>query len=228
MELNLATQKAIKRSLGKQSADLVEEGMLVGLGSGSTASCFIESLIVRCREGLKITAVASSKHSMELAQAGGIHVLDMDLVTQIDLTVDGADEVDKKNRLIKGGGGAHTREKILASTSRKVIIIVDESKMVDVLGRCGVPIEILPFGFNATIDKVQKLGMHGTLRKNHNGSFYITDNGNYLFDIQQPKLFPHPENIHEALINIPGVVETGFFFNLPIELLVGYSKDLGD
>lgn len=225
MELNLATQEVIKRNLGKYAASLVQEGMLVGLGTGSTAKCFIESLCERCRDGLKITAVSSSNRSAEMARAGGIEVIEMDSVTSIDLTVDGADEVDSKNRLIKGGGGALTREKILASTSQKVAIIVDEGKLVDVLGKFGVPIEVLPFGCNATVAKIQKLGYEGTMRKKPNGSLYVTDNGNYIYDIHRPKQFPHPENDHDSLINLPGVVETGFFFNLPVEVIVGYSTN---
>lgn len=224
MELNLMSQEAIKRNLGKHAASLVKDGMLVGLGTGSTAVFFIESLCERCRNGLKIKAVSSSKRSAELAKAGGIDVIEMDTVTSIDLTIDGADEVDKNNRLIKGGGGALTREKIVASTSKKVVIIVDESKLVDVLGKFGVPLEILPFGYKATETKIQKLGYEGTIRKTHDGSFYRTDNGNYIYDIHTPKQFSQPEEDHNALIQIPGLVETGFFFNLPIEVIVGYAN----
>lgn len=224
MELNLTTQEAIKRNLGKYAANLVKEGMLVGLGTGSTAVCFIESLSQRCQSGLNIKAVSSSKRSAEQAKAGGIDVIDMDTVTSIDLTVDGADEVDKNNRLIKGGGGALTREKIVASTSKKVVIIVDESKLVDILGKFGVPLEILPFGYKATEAKIQKFGYEGKRRKNRDGTVFVTDNGNYIYDIHTPKQFPKPEQAHDALIQIPGVVETGFFFNLPLEVIVGYSN----
>ncbi len=217
-------QKEIKKALGKKASMLIEKGMLVGLGTGSTAVCFIESLIERTKkEGLKIQTVSSSTRSMELARAGGLSVLEMDAITSIDLTVDGADEIDPKNRMIKGGGGAHVREKILASTSRQLVITIDESKLVTTLGAFGLPVEILRFGCQATIMKLRKLGFDGTLRKKEDGSFYITDNGNYIFDIQSPTQFPHPEEDDERIRKIPGVLDTGFFFNLATKVLVGYA-----
>lgn len=215
-------QAEIKKLLGKEAASLVEDGMLVGLGSGSTSECFIESLSVRCKSGLKIKAVSSSIRSLDLAKKGGIPTLDMDNVTTIDLTVDGADEVDPQMRLIKGGGGAHVREKILASASKKMVVIVDESKLVSTLGKCGLPVEILPFGFHATIAKLHRLGFDGKIREK-GGSHYITDNGNLIFDIHTPPLFPHPEQVHELIIAIPGVVDTGFFFNLASSIMIGYG-----
>ena len=221
MKLNQHAQDELKKAVGQKAASLVEEGMLVGLGTGSTASCFIESLIERCREGLKITAVSSSERSLEMAKSGGIPVLAMDDVTNIDLTIDGADEVDGKFRLIKGGGGALLREKILASTSKQVVIIIDESKLVDALGKFGLPVEIVPFGYNATIAKINRAGYEGTLRTKEDGSAYLTDNGNFIYDIHKPASFAEPEKDHNTINNIPGVVETGFFFNLPMRLLVG-------
>ncbi len=221
MKLDMTKQEEIKRSLGEKAATFVESGMLVGLGSGTTATHFIDSLIKRYQEGLKITAVSSSISSLERARSGKIPVVDMKEVSEIDLTVDGADEVDSKNRMIKGGGGALTREKIIASSSKKMIVIIDESKLVKVLGCFGLPLEILPFGYLATIQKIQKLGYTGNLRKKENAP-YITDNGNYIFDIHVPDAFPHPEKDHQQIINIPGVIETGFFFNLPSAILVGY------
>lgn len=224
MKLDVTKQEEIKRELGKQAADLVEEGMLVGLGTGTTATCFIESLIKRVQEGLKITAVSSSESSLQLAALGGIPVIDMKQVTEIDITIDSADEIDPKNRLIKGGGGALTREKIVASSSKKVVIIADESKLVKVLGHFGLPVEILPFGFLATIQKLQTFGYAGNIRKKKDNSLYLTDNGNYIFDVHIPDEFPNPENDHQQIVNIPGVVETGFFFNLASNVLVGYSN----
>ncbi|MFZ0564726.1 MAG: ribose-5-phosphate isomerase RpiA [Chlamydiales bacterium] len=223
MKLNPQAQNEIKQAIGQKAAALVEEGMLVGLGSGTTASYFIKSLIERCRNGLKIQAVSSSIQSLEIARAGNIPIMDMAQVTSIDLTIDGADEIDPKNRMIKGGGGAHVREKIIASSSKKMIIIVDESKLVDELGQFGLPVEILPFGYQATIAKMKKLNYEGELRKKEDGSSYISDNGNYIFDIHEPKRFPHPEQDHDRIVNLAGVVETGFFFNLPVQVLVGYA-----
>lgn len=223
MKLNPQTQDEIKQAIGKKAAALVEDGMLVGLGSGSTASYFIKSLIEYCRKGLKIKAVSSSIHSLEIARAGNIPTIDMEEVTSIDLTIDGADEIDPKNRMIKGGGGAHVREKIIATSSQKMIVIVDESKLVNELGQFGLPVEVLPFGYQATISKIEKLNYKGSLRKKENGALYVSDNGNYIFDIHTPKKFPYPEQDHDRIVNLPGVVETGFFFNLPVQVLVGYA-----
>jgi ribose 5-phosphate isomerase A len=223
MHLSEKEQTEIKRRLGKEAASYVEEGMLVGLGTGSTAACFIHYLSLRCQSGLKITAVSSSEKSLELARAGGIPTIDMTDVTSIDLTIDGADEVDPRLRLIKGGGGAHVREKILASTSKKMLVIIDESKLVSTLGKCGLPIEILPFGYHATIAKLHRYGFDGKLRMTKEGSPYKTDNGNYIFDIRSPDLFPHPEEVHDLIIQTPGVLDTGFFFNLASSLLIGYA-----
>jgi len=217
------TQNAIKKAVGENASNLVEDGMLVGLGTGSTIFFFIESLIQRCRAGLKITAIATSLRSMEQAKKGGIPLYDMDRVSQIDLTVDGADEIDIQNRMVKGGGGALAREKILASSSKKMVVIVDESKVVPVLGKFGVPIEIMPFCYLTTLAKIRKEGFDGKMRYTPEGHLYSTDNGNYIFDINTPLEFPDPESAHNKLSILPGVVETGFFFNLPVQLLIGHK-----
>ncbi|NGX60872.1 MAG: Ribose-5-phosphate isomerase A [Chlamydiae bacterium] len=223
MKLDAQTQENIKRKIGERAASFVEEGMLVGLGTGSTSTYFIRSLIKRCQEGLKVHVVSSSNRSLHLAVEGGIPTVDMNQVTDIDLTIDGADEIDPKNRMVKGGGGAHTREKILATSSKKMLVIVDESKLVEVLGKFGVAIEILPFGRKATLAKLRKIGYEGKMRTQESGEFTLTDNGNYLFDIHSPTHFPTPEEDHKKIIEITGVVETGFFFDLPLKVLVGYK-----
>lgn len=222
MIIDKVKQEEIKRALGQKAATFIEDGMLVGLGTGTTADHFIQSLIQKCKEGLKIKCVSSSVKSLKEASLGGIPVVDMKEVTEIDLTIDGADEIDPKNRMIKGGGGALTREKIVATSSKKLLILVDESKLVKTLGHFGLPIEILPFGYLATIQKIERLGYVGNIRKTKENTFYITDNGNYIFDIHIPEEFPHPEMDHDKIINIPGVVETGFFFNLALKVMVGY------
>jgi ribose 5-phosphate isomerase A len=219
---NSITQDEVKKILGHKAASLVQSGMFVGLGTGTTAACFIESLIERCKLGLKITAVASSKHSFEQARAGGIHVVDFDTISSLDLTVDGTDEIDSSNRMIKGGGGALVREKILATSSRQMIVMADESKLVSTLGtKCSLPIEIIPFGIQATLIKIRSMGYQGKMRTHSDGSPYITDNGNYIFDIHSPTGFSNPEKDHERLRSQVGIIETGFFFKLPIRLLLG-------
>lgn len=213
----------MKKRVGEEAGSWIEEGMLVGLGTGSTVYYFIEKLIKRCQEGLKIQAVSSSERSLELAKKGGIPLADINTVKAIDITVDGADEIDSQKRMIKGGGGALLREKILANMSSELVIIVDESKVVEKLGKRALPLEILPFAYQATIEKINQKGFDGTIRLKKDGTFYCTDNGNYIFDVQFQSLRTHPEKDHEALSGIPGVLETGFFFNLAGRVLIGYS-----
>lgn len=223
MKIEEKKQAEIKRMLGAKAAMFVQDGMCVGLGTGSTATYFIESLIERVRVGLSISAVASSNASLKQAQKGGIPTSDFSQITSIDLTVDGADEVDPQKRLIKGKGGALTREKIVAAASKRTLIIVDASKMVQTLGRVGLPIEILPFGYRFTLQHLQKAGYEGTLRL-QGTTPYVTDNGNYIYDIHTPQCFNNPEASHHSIIEIPGVIETGFFFNLASSILIGYPN----
>jgi ribose 5-phosphate isomerase A len=212
-----------KRAAGYAAADFVHDGMLIGLGTGSTAFYFIEKLIQRCREGLKIKALPTSKKSEEQAIAGGIPILDANTLTFLDLTIDGADEIDRQKRMIKGGGGALLREKIIASMSREMIVIVDEHKIVERLGKVPLPVEIVPFAYKATLAKFQQLGYSGSMRKTEDDKLYLTDSGHYIFDIQFPEFIVNPEKEQELIRSIPGVVETGFFFGLAGTVLVGFA-----
>jgi ribose 5-phosphate isomerase A len=215
---------SVKKAVGKAAAGLIQSGMVVGLGSGSTAHFFIQELILRQQqEGLTIRAVASSNESYQLAQKGGIPLLDINQISSIDITVDGADEIDTVKRLIKGGGGALVREKIVASMSRELVVIVDETKLVSKLGKRMLPVEIIPFGIEATRHHLEKLGYAGHWRKTKEGSLYLTDNGNFILDIQFHTLREEPENDHEMIRRIPGVVDTGFFFHLAGRVIVGFS-----
>ena len=214
----------MKQVAAERAADWIEEGMLVGLGTGSTVFYFIRRLIQRVKEeSLNIQVVSSSLVSRDQAIAGGIPFADMNAVTSINITVDGADEIDLQKRMIKGGGGALLREKILANTSREMVVIVDENKMVEKLGKHPLPLEILPFGRSATIEKIKKLGFNGQWRSQNDGALYTTDNGNLIYDIHFESLREDPVKDHERLIRIPGVLETGFFFNLAGRVLVGKS-----
>lgn len=218
------TQDAIKKKVAEYAADRIQDGMLVGIGTGSTVRYFIDRLLKRCQEGLKISAIATSNRSHALIAQGKIPLLDPGQLTQLDVTVDGADEIDLENRMVKGGGGALLREKILASSSKKMVVIVDETKAVDLLGKFGVAIEIIPFCYLSTLAKMRKLGFDGKMRYLADGqNHYVTDNGNLIFDLHTPQTFPHPEISHEILSAIPGVVETGFFYHLPVEVLIGYE-----
>lgn len=212
-----------KKSVGYTAAEFIENGMIVGLGSGTTAAFFIERLAQRCQEGLAIRAVSSSSTSAQLAQKSGVPLTDINEVTTIDITVDGADEIDHQKRMIKGGGGAFVREKIVANMSREMVVIIDESKLVSELGVQKLPVEILPFAHPATALHLQKLGYRGEWRRCSNGSLYITDNNNYIFDIQFVKPCCEPEIEHETILRIPGVVDTGFFFNLAGRIIIGFA-----
>jgi ribose 5-phosphate isomerase A len=213
---------AAKRAAGSAAAKMIQSGMLVGLGTGSTADFFIESLIERCKnEDLDITAFPSSNKSAEMAIAGGIPLCNERLITTLDITVDGADEIDPQKRMIKGGGGALLREKIIASMSKEMIIVVDQTKLVDQLGGFPLPVEVVPFAHHATMWKVQNLGYHGIFRRTANGQLFVTDNGNYIIDITFPGRCASPEKDQAILSSISGIIETGFFLGMAGRVVVG-------
>lgn len=216
------SQVSAKKAAGKAAADLIKNGMIVGIGTGTTASCFTDSLIERCRAGLKISAVATSKRSYQQAQEGGIPLIDIESIDKIDLTVDGADEIDSRKRMIKGGGGALLREKIIACMSSEMVVVVDSSKVVDFLGHFPLPIEIIPFASHWIIKEIENLGYRGTLRKNKN-ELYVTDNGNYIYDIQLNYPCATPEKDEEKIKAVTGVVDTGFFFKLAGRVIIGHE-----
>jgi len=216
-------REAAKRAAGKFAADLIEEGMRVGIGTGSTVFYFIESLSLRCKKGLKIKAVATSEASNALALQGGIPMLNHSEVEALDIDVDGADEIDHQKRMIKGGGGALLREKIVAAMSREMIVIVDENKLVDHLGSFPLPVEIASFCYHSTLKRLRQLGFKGNLRMKE-GRLFITDNGNNIVDIAWDGRANDPGKTNEMLRSIPGVLETGFFFGLAGRVIVG-KKD---
>lgn len=217
-------EKIAKEAAGRMAADLIKDGMLVGLGTGSTAAYFIDSLIERCRNGLKISAVATSERSEQQAREGGIPILDINSLTSLDIVVDGADEIDKQKCMIKGGGGALLREKIVANMAREMIVVVDDHKVVDKLGTFPLPVEIVAFAHEVTLNKIQTLGYSGVFRRQSNGNLYLTDNGNYIADIIFKQLPLSPEKDNDKIRSIPGVVETGFFFKLAGRVLVGHAN----
>jgi ribose 5-phosphate isomerase A len=216
----MSVEKA-KEAAARKAVEFIQDRMIVGLGTGSTANYFIHALVEKCKQGLKIQAVASSKASADLAR-GTLPLLDINEAPRIDLTVDGADEIDPQKRMIKGGGGAHTREKILAAASREMIVIVDETKLVPALGRHKLPVEILFYGSPSTRSKIEAKGYRGQWRKNKDNTLFITENGNLLYDIQFPAPLSSPEEVHEQLLHIPGVVDTGFFFHLAGRVIIGH------
>jgi ribose 5-phosphate isomerase A len=214
-----------KQIAAETAASLIEDGMLVGLGTGTTSERFLLCLAKRCQdEGLKIQAVATSDKIANMAKSLNIDVLDIDAIKQIDIDVDGADEIDPQRRLIKGGGGALLREKIVASNSREMIVIVDDSKLVPALGKFPLPVEIIPYGYTLTLKKIELLGYLPVMRKKSDGTLFITDNHGYIADLHFDHLMQDPEWVHDQLIAIPGVVETGLFIDLAGRVIVGFAN----
>jgi ribose 5-phosphate isomerase A len=196
----------------------VEDGMRLGIGTGSTAEEFVRLLAEKVAGGLKVEGVPTSERTARLCLELGVPLKSLDELPQLDLTIDGADEVDAQLRLIKGGGGALLREKIVAAASERMIVIADESKVVDVLGRFPLPIEINPFGQASTRIAVEKtaerLGLTGELKLRASGDgLFTTDGGHLILDASFGRI-PDAEALAMALNTIPGVVEHGLFINL--------------
>lgn len=218
-------QLAEKKLVGERAAELVENGMVVGLGTGSTAFYMIQRLGERVREGLDIVGVATSKHTFELATSLGIRVMDVNDVTEIDITIDGADEIDPQFNAIKGGGGALLREKLVASISKRVVLIIDSTKRVDHLGKFPLPIEIVPFAYKHTIKKLEQAGYSPKVREKDR-SLFVTDGGNYIVDLFNLYKIEDPKGLCAAINNIPGVVENGLFVNLVTDVLLAENGEV--
>lgn len=214
----------IKSALAQEAAtSLISDDMIVGLGSGSTARLFIDALGRRVQnEALRIQAVASSQASYDLAKQWGIPLLSERVFSYTDITVDGADEVDGNLVLIKGGGGALFREKILIQAAKRSVILVDERKCVDVLGTFPLPVEISVFGCTSIIEQIIRWGYQGALRVDHAGKATLTDNGNYIYDITHPQQYVHPQKDLDRISQIHGVIEVGFVI-AKVEVWVGYT-----
>jgi ribose 5-phosphate isomerase A len=219
-----------KQAAAEAALDLVESGMTLGLGSGSTAELFVKALgeMLKSGELSGIQAVPTSKATADLALDVGVPLIPVDHVQRIDLTVDGADEVDGQFRLIKGGGACLLREKIIANASDLMAVIVDETKLVRELGAFPLPVEVDPFAFTITAKKVfdalRASGVRSpdvTLRRRGDGTEpLLTDGGNYILDCACERI-PDPEDAAERLSAIPGVVEHGLFIGLARLLIVG-------
>jgi ribose 5-phosphate isomerase A len=209
----------LKRAAAEQAAALVMDGMRIGLGTGSTAAHLVTCLGERVREGLAIVAVPTSEATREQAEREGIPLTTLDDTPELELTIDGADEIDGELRLIKGGGGALLREKIVASASRRMIVIADGSKRVERLGRFPLPIEVVPFGLEATHRAIhaaiERNGSRGDtrLRTAPSGEPFRSDGGHYILDAHLGQI-DRPDELAAALVAIPGVVEHGLFLGL--------------
>ena len=212
-----------KKLAAEHAVKLIKEGMTVGIGTGSTSAFAIAAISNRIKEGLSIKAVASSLRSEELAKNAGIRLVAFSEVETIDLYIDGADEVDKDLNLIKGGGGALLREKILAFHSKEFIVIVDSSKLVHHLGKFLLPVEVTPFAMELTVRHLQKLGCITFVRE-VNDEPYITDNGNVIIDCDFKEI-TDVDRLHNSINAIPGVVENGLFPGTMVsKIMVGHES----
>ncbi|UWQ42538.1 ribose-5-phosphate isomerase RpiA [Leisingera aquaemixtae] len=213
----------------KRAAEMVEDGMRVGLGTGSTAAWLVRCLgeMVQ-KDGLKITAVPTSSRTAALARDVGINVVSLDEAKWLDMTIDGADEFDADLNLIKGGGGAHLQEKIVATASDQMVVIADASKSVETLGAFPLPVEVLRFGWQSsqalieeTLVSMDVMGRSTTLRMNGDVPF-VTDEGNYILDLHLHRI-GNPRQLALVLNQIPGVIENGLFIDICDTVVIGYG-----
>jgi ribose 5-phosphate isomerase A len=212
-----------KQLAAEKAVSFLEDGMTIGLGTGSTAYWAIEKIGEKVKkEGWKLKAIATSIRSEEQARGLGIPIVDFSAVKSIDITIDGADEVDGELQLIKGGGGALLREKIVATNSKQMIVVADESKWVKTLGRFPLPVEVIHFGWERTFEKLQLLGCHAKRRMNGTGP-YLTDNGNYIIDCAFEEI-KDPPAMHDSVNAITGVVDNGLFIHIATKLVLGFNN----
>jgi ribose 5-phosphate isomerase A len=217
--MSMADLESLKRDAAARALQLVKPGMRLGLGTGSTAKHFVELLGERVRAGLDVICVPTSEQTRALAETWRVPLTTLDETPELDLTVDGADELDTSLRLIKGGGAALLREKIVAAASGRFVVIADATKLVDTLGRFPLPVEVAPFGLASTERAVGRAiaasGCHGsvTLRRDKAGGILVTDGGHYILDAHLGRI-ARPDVLAAALANVPGVMEHGLFLGL--------------
>jgi ribose 5-phosphate isomerase A len=224
MERPPANLDSLKQQAAEAAAGLVEDGMLVGLGSGSTAAFAVQALGRQVKAGLRIRGVATSERTADLARVLEIPLIELGEDTRLDLTIDGADEVVPGGLdLIKGHGGALLREKIVASVSKRLIIVVDETKITSHLGRGPVPVEVTPFGWQSSARRVRDLGARPSLRTNPAGQPFISDGGHYILDCVFAAEF-HPATLAEQLDRTVGVVEHGLFLGMAAQVYVASAS----
>jgi ribose 5-phosphate isomerase A len=211
-----------KQLAAEKAVTFLDNGMTIGLGTGSTAYWAIEKIGEKVnKDKWKVKAIATSIRSEEQARSLGIPIIDFSAVKSIDVTIDGADEVNDKLQLIKGGGGALLREKIVATNSRQMIVVADESKWVKTLGKFPLPVEVIHFGWERVFEKLQLLGCDPKRRMNGTEP-YLTDNGNYILDCAFEEIIDPPA-IHDSINAITGVVDNGLFIHIATKLVLGFN-----
>ena len=214
-----------KEAAARASLRFVKDGQVVGLGTGSTAAYFIQLLGEQVKNGLRIRGIPSSDRSREQAVSLGIPVITLDECQQIDVTVDGADEVDPQLRLIKGGGGALLREKIVASATRQLVIVADATKSVPVLGKFPLPVEVIKFAKALVKKKIEGLGAAVELRMNPDGKPFLTDENNYILDCHFGQI-RGADGLANKLSDMPGVVEHGLFIGMASVVLIAKGSEI--
>jgi len=210
-----------KKIAAEAAVEYIKDGMTVGLGTGSTAYWAIQKIGEKVKSGLDIKAIATSNQSELMARQLGIKIISFAEIEKIDITIDGADEVDRQLNLIKGGGGALLREKIVAAASKQLCIIVDESKLVQRLGKFPLPVELIVFGHEMIMRKLGSLGCFAKIRM-ANDKPYMTDNGNYIADCDFG-MIENPQQLHNQINAIPGIVDNGLFVNMASFVIAGYT-----
>lgn len=211
-----------KQAAAQAAAALLENGMLVGLGSGSTAELTVAAIGKRLAEGLKITGVSTSEKTTRLAESLHIPLTTLDAVTSLDIAIDGADEIELGTlNLIKGGGGNSLREKLVALASPRFLIVADSAKLVPQLGtRTAVPVDVIPFGWKSTARRLEQFGAKPTLRTDTTGNPFLTDNGNYILDCAFGPI-TSTSDLQQSLDSTVGVVEHGLFLAMATEAIIG-------
>jgi ribose 5-phosphate isomerase A len=213
-----------KEAAARASLQFVKDGQVVGLGTGSTAAYFIKLLAEKVRNGLRIRGIPTSVASGDLASSLGIPLTTLDEYQEIDVTVDGADEVDPQLRLIKGGGGAMLREKIVASATKQLVIVADASKQVAQLGKYPLPVEVINFAQALVAKRIAGLGAEVSVRRDSAGKLYVTDEGHHILDCRFGEI-RDPDGLGRQLSEMPGVVEHGLFIGMAKVALI--SRDSG-
>jgi ribose 5-phosphate isomerase A len=217
------TQDEAKRMAAQRALEFVEDGMLLGLGSGTTSAIFIQELGERVKQGLRVRGIATSIASQRLAESLSIPITNFDESPVLDLAIDGADEVGPGLALIKGGGGALLREKIVASAARKFIIIADSSKLVHQLGRFPLPVEVIQMALPIVTRKFEAFNLYPKLRHHPDGSKYITDEGNFILDCSCGEI-TNPAKTAADIRGVPGVVEHGLFLGMASLALIASNN----
>jgi len=220
----MADLERMKQLACQRAAREVQDGMALGLGTGSTVYYFLQELGRMVREGMRITGVPTSVRTADLATQLAIPLTTLDEQPHLDLAVDGADEVDAHLNLVKGAGGALLREKIIAASADRFIVVVDDSKVVTQLGeRYPLPVEVVPFGHTPAIRALEGLGARVTLRRGTDGQTWVSDNGNYILDCHFGPI-ANPVALQQELLAIPAVVDSGLFLNMTEMAIVGQDE----